>query len=45
MNNRNTTKADCPPLEWHFNLPKGETVASVNWKKLCTAQIFRQGNG
>ena len=42
MKNRNATEADCPPLEWHFNLPKGETRARVSWKKLSTGQIFRQ---
>lgn len=40
--NRNATEADCPPLEWQFHLPKGETRARVNWKKLSTGQIFRQ---
>jgi len=30
------------PLEWHFYLPKGETRARVSWKKISTAQIFRQ---
>jgi len=42
VKNRNATEADCPPLEWHFNLPKGETRARVSWKKLSTGQIFRQ---
>jgi hypothetical protein len=42
VKNRNATEADCPPLEWHFRLPKGETRASVSWKTLSTAQIFRQ---
>jgi len=42
VKNRNATEADCPPLEWHFNLSKGETIARVNWKKLSTAQIFRE---
>ena len=42
VKNRNATEADCPPLEWHFNLPKGETRALVSWKKLSTGQIFRQ---
>lgn len=40
--NRNTLDANCPALEWHFNLPKGETRARVNWEKISTAQIFRQ---
>jgi hypothetical protein len=40
--NRNATEADCPPLEWHFRLPKGETRACVSWKTLSTGQIFRQ---
>ena len=34
--NRNATDAECPPLEWHFNLPKGETRTRVSWKKLST---------
>jgi hypothetical protein len=42
VKNRNATEGDCPPLEWHFLLPKGETRASVNWKTLSTGQIFRQ---
>jgi hypothetical protein len=42
VKNRNATEADCSPLEWHFNLPKGETRARVSWKKLSTEQIFRQ---
>jgi hypothetical protein len=42
VKNRNATEADCPPLEWHFHLPKGETRARVSWKKMSTAQIFRQ---
>jgi hypothetical protein len=40
--NRNATEADCPPIEWHFSLPKGETLAHVSWKKISTAQIFRE---
>ncbi len=42
VKNRNATEADCPPLEWHFNKPKDETRARVNWKKISTAQIFQQ---
>ncbi len=42
VKNRNATEADCPPLEWHFNLPKGEASARVSWKRLSTGQIFRQ---
>jgi hypothetical protein len=42
VKNRNATEADCPPLEWYFHLPKGETRAVVTWKTLSTAQIFRQ---
>jgi hypothetical protein len=42
VKNRNATEADCPPLEWHFNKPKDETRARVSWKKISTAQIFRQ---
>jgi putative DNA primase/helicase len=42
VKNRNAMEGDCPPLEWHFQLPKGETRAVVSWKTLSTAQIFRQ---
>jgi hypothetical protein len=42
VKNRNATEADCSPLEWHFQLAKGETRARVGWKKMSTAQIFRQ---
>jgi hypothetical protein len=42
VKNRNATEAECPSLEWHFLLPKGETRARVSWKKISTAQIFRQ---
>jgi AAA domain len=42
VKNRNATEADCPPLEWHFHLPKGETRARVSWKKLSTLEVFRQ---
>ena len=42
VKNRNATEGDCPPLEWHFNKPKDETRAHVSWKKISTAQIFRQ---
>jgi hypothetical protein len=42
VKNRNAVEADCPPLEWHFHLPPGETRARVSWKKMSTAQIFRQ---
>jgi hypothetical protein len=42
VKNRNATETECPPLEWHFQLPKGETHAQVSWKKLSTSQLFRQ---
>lgn len=42
VKNRNATEADCTPLEWSFLLPKGEVRAHVSWKKISTAQIFRQ---
>jgi hypothetical protein len=41
VKNRNATETDCPPLEWHFILPKGETKAHVSWKVSSSAQIFR----
>jgi AAA domain len=42
VKNRNATEADCPPLEWQFQLPNGATSANVTWKLLSTGQIFRQ---
>lgn len=42
VKNRNATEVTCPPLEWHFDLPQGETRARVSWKKLSTVQVFRQ---
>jgi putative DNA primase/helicase len=42
VKNRNATESDCPPLEWHFHLPKGEIRARVSWKKLSTLEVFRQ---
>jgi hypothetical protein len=42
VKNRNTTEAGCQPLEWHFDLPKGETRARVNFKTVSTVQVFRQ---
>ena len=41
VKNRNATEAECPPLEWQFNLPNGETRAKVAWKELSTNQLFR----
>ena len=40
--NRNATEAECPPVEWYFNLPKNETSCKVSCKKLSTAQMFRE---
>jgi predicted ATP-dependent serine protease len=42
VKNRNATETDCTPLEWHFHKPKDETRCKVDWKKISTAQIFRQ---
>jgi hypothetical protein len=42
VKNRNSTEAECPPLEWHFHLRKGEARASVTYRTLSTAQIFQQ---
>jgi len=42
VKNRNATESDCPPLEWHFHLPKGEIRARVSWKKLSTLEVFRE---
>jgi hypothetical protein len=39
VKNRNTTDAECPPMEWHIYLPPGETQAKISWKRL---EIFRQ---
>jgi hypothetical protein len=42
VKNRNATEAECPPLEWHFFKPPGESSAKVSWKKLSTPELFRQ---
>jgi predicted ATP-dependent serine protease len=42
VKNRNSTEAECPPLEWDFFKPPGEIRARVSWKKLSTNQLFRQ---
>ena len=42
VKNRNTTDAECPPMEWHIYLPPGETQAKVSWKRLEISEIFRQ---
>lgn len=42
VKNRNATETECPPLEWSFRLAPNEARAHVSWKKLSTAQCFRQ---
>lgn len=42
VKNRNATEEDCPPLEWHFDLPKGEDKARVSCQKVSTFEVFRQ---
>lgn len=42
VKNRNATEAECPPLEWLFNLVKGEAHARVSWKKLSSNALLRQ---
>jgi hypothetical protein len=42
VKNRNSTEAECPPLEWHFEKRGNEARAHVSWKKLSTPDIFRQ---
>lgn len=40
--NRNSTEAECPPLEWFFEMLENEATAKVSWKKLSTPDVFRQ---
>jgi hypothetical protein len=42
VKNRNSTEKECPPMEWHFDLPKGESRESVIWKPLSVMGDFRQ---
>ena len=42
VKNRNSTEAECPPLEWRFEKRDGDARAHVSWKKLSTPDIFRQ---
>jgi hypothetical protein len=42
VKNRNATEAECPPLEWQFNLPKGKSHATVSSKPLSMIHDFRK---
>ena len=42
VKNRNALDTECPPLEWRFEQRGDDPRAQISWKKLPTAQIFRQ---
>jgi ABC-type iron transport system FetAB ATPase subunit len=42
VKNRNATEKECPPMEWMFDLPAGETRATVTSKALSIMDDFRQ---
>ncbi len=42
VKNRNATEAECPTLEWTFFKPTNAAKAVVSWKRLSTAELFRQ---
>jgi predicted ATP-dependent serine protease len=42
VKNRNATEKECPPMEWQFDLPKGESHATVTSKPLSIMADFRQ---
>ena len=39
---RESAIAECPPLEWQFNLPKGKSHATVSSKPLSMIHDFRK---
>jgi putative DNA primase/helicase len=42
VKNRNATEMECPPIEWRFSLPTGETNAKVTWNGLSATGDLRQ---
>ena len=42
MKCRNTTEADCPPLEWRFIKQPNNPKVIVRWEKLSGPLLFRQ---
>ncbi len=42
VKNRNATEGDCPTLEWTFAKPSNDPKAHVSFKRLSTADLFRQ---
>jgi hypothetical protein len=42
VKNRNTTNKECQPLEWHFEMAKGQTRATVSWRPLSALPLFRK---
>lgn len=42
VKNRNTTDAECPPLEWRFLRTPGEQKAQVTWNKISLPDLFRK---
>lgn len=42
VKNRNTSDADCPPLEWRFVRQPNDIKAHVTWKKISMPDLFRK---
>ena len=42
VKNRNTSDAECPPLEWRFLRSPGEQKAQVTWNKISIPNLFRK---
>ncbi|MGH7980330.1 MAG: hypothetical protein ACREE6_13225, partial [Limisphaerales bacterium] len=40
--NRNTSEADCPPVEWNFAKRPGEGRARVRWTRVSASERFRK---
>jgi len=42
VKNRNTSDADCPPLEWRFSRSTGGQKTTVTWNKISLSEQFRK---
>ncbi|HTV40239.1 MAG TPA: AAA family ATPase [Candidatus Sulfotelmatobacter sp.] len=42
VKNRNTSDADCPPLEWTFLRSPNDSKTQVTWKKVSVPELFRK---
>ncbi|HEV2320133.1 MAG TPA: AAA family ATPase [Verrucomicrobiae bacterium] len=42
VKNRNTSDAECPPLEWRFTRAAGEAKAIVTWNRISMPDLFRK---